>query len=216
MIFDLDGVLVNSEPIYDQHRIGYSKKRFNVEIDREFMTKVRGLSSKSFWEILFREFNITHSIEEVINHSRADYFEFLKNHPDLKPIDGVVKLINELRKSGVKLAVASSASLRRINFILELFGIKDKFQAIAHSDDVKLGKPHPDIYLKAAELLGVDPKDCISIEDAKSGVKSAKAAGMKVVGFKESSHNTQDLSEADLIIKNFSGLNLERLKNLAL
>lgn len=214
VIFDMDGVLVDTEPLYDEQRIAYTKKRFNVDIDKEFMSRARGLSAKSFFELLFTEFKITHSIEEVVQHSRDDYFEFLKNHPDLKPIDGVVDLINQLHKEGILLAVASSASSRRINFILELLNVKDKFQTISHSDIVEKGKPHPDIYLKAAQLLGVDPKDCVAIEDATNGVKSAKAAGMKVIGFRNSSHNTQDLSEADLILRNFNELSIPKIKSL--
>ena len=214
VIFDMDGVLVDTEPLYDQQRIAYTKRRFNVDIDKEFMAKTRGFSSKSFFELLFAEFNITHSIEEIVQHSRDDFFEFLKNHPDLKPIDGVVDLINQLHEAGILLAVASSASLRRIEFMLELLNVRDRFKATAHSDIVQKGKPYPDIYLKAAELLGVSPKNCIAIEDAEAGVKSAKEAGMKVIGIKTSLHNTQDLSEADLIIKNFNEIGINRLQNV--
>jgi|SRR3989338_4643913 len=214
VIFDMDGVLVDTEPLYDQQRITYTKKRFNVDIDKEFMARARGLSSRSFFELLFAEFKITHSIGEVITHSRDDYFEFLKNHPDLKPIDGVVNLISKLHESGILLAVASSASLRRINFMLDLLNVKDKFKAISHSDIVTKGKPHPDIYLKAAKLLNVRTDECLAIEDATNGVKSAKSAGMKVIGYKGSSHNTRDLSDADLIIKNFQEIDLLKLNNL--
>ena len=98
--------------------------------------------------------------------------------------------------------------------MLELLNVKDKFQVISHSDIVERGKPHPDIYLKAAELLGVTPEECIAIEDAEGGVKSAKAAGMKVIGFKDSSHNTQDLSEADLLVTDFNQLTLQALEKL--
>ena len=215
VIFDMDGVLVDTEATYDSHLTGYLKKEFNLDINKDFLDTTRGLSSRSFWEKIFNEFNLTHSIEEVIQHARLTYFEFLKSHPDLKPIDGVIDLINSLEKSGLLLAVASSASLRRIRMILESLGIQDKFKAIICGDDVEKGKPHPDIYLKAAERLGINPKDCIAIEDATNGIKSAKAAGMKVIAYRDPKHNVQDLSKADLIIKSFAGLDLSKLKKLS-
>lgn len=210
----MDGVLVDTEPLYSKHRINYSKKRWDVDIDESFMQSARGLSSRSFWEKLFGEFNITHSIEEAVIHARADYLEFLKNHAQLKPIEGIIDLIEKLHKKDILLGIASSSSLTRIIFILQLLKVKDKFKTIISSDDVENGKPYPDIYLKAAEKLGVDPKGAVAVEDATNGVKSAKAAGMKVIAFKDPKHNVQDLSEADLIIKSFSEINLHKLQKL--
>ena len=114
----------------------------------------------------------------------------------------------------IKIAVASSASHHRIKAILEIIKLDDKFEVIISADHIKNSKPHPEIYLMAAKTLGVDPNDCVAIEDATNGVKSARAAGMKVIAFKDPNHNIQDLSEADLIVNSFTELNLQRLTKL--
>lgn len=212
VIFDMDGVLVDTEPTYDKHLIKYLKTRFDIDVDKNFFDDKRGLSSHAFWEKVLIEFNLTHSMEEIVTHARQTYYEFLIKNPILKPIDGISELIDSLLKANIPIAVASSASLRRINMMFETSGLLNKFKVITCADDVEKGKPHPDIYLKAAEKLGVNPKDCIAIEDATNGVKSAKSAGMKVIAFKDPIHNQQDLSEANLIIKNFSELDLKRLQ----
>lgn len=215
VIFDMDGVLVDTEPLYEQHRIAYLKK-IGHDLGSEFFETHRatlgGTTARRYWEFMSQHIKLEKTIEELIEHSRNDYLEFLMSLPNLAPNPGVVDLINRL--SEIPLAVASSASLRRIKTILQIFKIEDKFKIIVCGDDVSRSKPAPDIYLKAAELLKLDPKECVVIEDVTNGVKSAKAAGMKVVGYAGAPHNTQDLSKADLIINNFSELNNNKLSEL--
>ncbi len=219
VIFDMDGVLVDTEPLYDRHRIAYLK-RLGHELEPDFFDSRRvtfgGLSARSYWKIMIEHLKLPHSIEHLIKDSRKDYLEFLLSLPELKPNPGIKELIDRLLKAKIKLAIGSSASSKRINTFLKIFNFEDRFKVIVCGDDVKQGKPAPDIYLKAAELLSVDPRDCVVIEDAANGVKSAKAAGMKVIGYAGSSHNTQDLSGADLIIKSFSELDIEKLTSLTL
>ena len=90
--------------------------------------------------------------------------------------------------------------------MFDKLGLKSEFEVIVSGDDVKVGKPAPDCYLLAAKKLGVKPKDCVVIEDATFGVRAAKAAGIKCLGFAGLPHNDEDLSEADVIIKDFHQL----------
>lgn len=124
------------------------------------------------------------------------------------------QLLTRLKNKNLKLAVASSASPKRIETLLSLCKIQHFFEVIVGGDHVEKSKPAPDIYLKASDLLGISPKNCIVIEDAKNGVMAGKNAGMKVVGFKGFLHNKQDLSCADIIIKNFSELSYSKLQKL--
>lgn len=213
VIFDMDGVLVDTEPLADLHFSKFLRDQFSIEVEPGFFRRFRGNTSKHFWEIIINEFNLNTTCEEIIKIAQPRYLNFLIKS-GLEPIPGIIELINDLLKENVRIAVASSASDKRIKTILEVIKLSDKFEVIISADHIKNSKPHPEIYLIAAKTLEVDPKDCIAIEDATNGVISAKSAGMKVVGFLGSSDNTQDLSDADLIIENFSELNLDTLKNL--
>lgn len=214
VIFDMDGVLVNTEPFADIHFSRYLKDKFNIEVKPDFFQRFRGNTSEYFWKIIIKEFNLDSSYEEISKEGRPRYLDFLKKS-NLQAIPRVSDLIHNLLEQNIKIAVASSASHHRIQTILEIIKLSDKFEVIISADHIKNSKPHPEIYLTAAKTLNVAPKDCIAIEDAKNGVKSAKAAEMKVIGFKDSTHNTQDLSEADLVIKSFADLNLSMLKKFS-
>ena len=92
--------------------------------------------------------------------------------------------------------------------------MKDYIKVFVSADDVKRGKPDPEIFLTAAEKLGIPPASCLVIEDARNGVKAAKAAGMRCIGLQNLNSGNQDLSEADLVIGNFNELNLDIIKGL--
>jgi len=213
VIFDMDGVLVDTEPLADKFFTDVIKEHFTIELKPDYFQKTRGHTSEKFWATVIEEFNLNTTPEEMIKRARPRYLEFLKKS-NLSSIPSVLQLINQLLKSGIKIAVASSASQNRIKTTLEIIKLSDKFEIIISADQIKNSKPHPEIYLLAAKTLGVNPKDCIAIEDATNGVKSAKAAGMKVIAFKDPVHNQQDLSEADLIINSFLDIEIEKLKGI--
>ena len=98
-----------------------------------------------------------------------------------------------------------------IHFVLQTLEIKALFSAITSTDEVKHGKPAPDIYLLTAKKLGIDPAECIAIEDATAGVHAAKKAGMKCIGYRGDPKSTQNLSKADLIIEDFRHIDLKTL-----
>jgi HAD superfamily hydrolase (TIGR01509 family) len=129
---------------------------------------------------------------------------------------GILELLSNLKKEGIKIGLASSSPLETINLILEKFEIKDYFDAVISGEDLKRGKPAPDIYLKAAELLSVCPENCIGIEDSNHGVCAAKSAGMKCVGLQNTNSGNQDLSNSDLKVDSIEQLNTLMLKNLFL
>lgn len=213
VIFDMDGVLVDTEPLNDRHKTVYLK-RMGIDITPNFFESLRGVRIREFWERIISEYGLKDDIDFLMEDSKMDYLQFLKSLKDFNLIPGINSLINRLESSGLKLAVASSAFKLRVETILEMFNIKNKFRVVISGDDVKKGKPHPEIYLLTAKKLQVGTGDCVVIEDSENGVVAAKSAGMKVVGFKGMSHNTQDLSRADLLISNFGELTYKRLISL--
>jgi len=124
---------------------------------------------------------------------------------NIKEIEGLTNLIDKLQKRKLKLAIATTAPKENRDFILEGIGLSDTFNIIVGDEDVIRGKPHPEVYLKAAEKLAIDPSKCVAFEDTPSGVESAKSAGMTVVAL-TTSYTKEELKEADIVIKDFSEL----------
>jgi HAD superfamily hydrolase (TIGR01509 family) len=136
-------------------------------------------------------------------------FNLLRDN--VKPTKGATHLLMKLRRKNIKLAIASSSHKKLIDYLLEQMGIAGCFDFVVASEDVARGKPDPETFLKAANGLSASPDECLVIEDSKLGVEAAKKAGMKCIGYRNPHSGNQDLSEADIVIDNFSELNLEQL-----
>ncbi len=143
----------------------------------------------------------------------SDYITDMNNRRDvmmardgIRPIKGAQDFIHWLFDNGYRLAVASSSPKHEIIRNLEELGLSDCFEIKVSGEEVAHSKPEPDVYLYAAELLGVDPKVCLAIEDTKNGSKSAKAAGMSVYGFENPDYPAQDLSAADKVVTTYDDL----------
>jgi HAD superfamily hydrolase (TIGR01509 family) len=158
------------------------------------------------WSRLGKQYNLPLSIAEAIRLKKSIYLEYLMRETSVEPLPGVAQLIINLHKHGFLLAVASSSPHEQIDFILKKFEIKRFFHAIVSGEDVEAGKPHPEIFLKATDMLGVTPDSCVVIEDSHNGVTAAKRAGMKCIGFVNLNSGNQDLSKADILIHSFGEL----------
>ncbi|TAL15019.1 HAD family phosphatase [Patescibacteria group bacterium] len=205
VIFDMDGVIVDTEPLTDEHHKQYLQE-LGADLDAKPFEPQRGMNSRGTWEVFKTMYGLEHDIDFLIESGRERYMEHLKTLDELPIIDGVSELIHQLHATGYRIGLASSSNPKRIKLFLNQLGLTDFFEVTVSGDDVKHGKPAPDCYLLAAKKLGVNPEDCVVIEDATFGVRAAKSAGMKCLGFAGLPHNDQDLSEADLIITDFHKL----------
>ena len=127
---------------------------------------------------------------------------------------GLIELLALFKKNLISMAVASSAPLNQITFILKNLSITDYFQTFVSVEDVKRGKPYPDVFLEAAKQLKVDPKYCLVLEDAESGVKAVKAAGMKVIAVQNNYTANQDHSKADKVVNSLKSVTIEMINSL--
>jgi beta-phosphoglucomutase len=132
---------------------------------------------------------------------------------DIKPLPGVLELLSQLHEKGIKMAIASSTVIENIRLIVGSLGIGKYFQAIITGHDVTEGKPSPQVFLVAAQRLGVEPQNCLVFEDAVAGVKAAKSAGMHCVAI-TSSHPREKLAEADLIVDSLAEVSVKDLEEL--
>jgi beta-phosphoglucomutase len=133
--------------------------------------------------------------------------------PYLAPVNGLGNFLTELKNSGIKMAMATSATVADIDFILNKIPIRDDFDVIINSTMVSKPKPHPQIFLKAAEKLNIPPDNCVVFEDSLAGIKAANNAGMKVIGI-TTGHTAAELQPANMIIKDYTDLSVPELAEL--
>ncbi len=197
VIWDMDGVLIDSETLYNKANPALFEK-LGIPFWREDEEGLAGVNAHSgALGIMKRHPDVKFSLEEVEEMYRASLLGALTGAEDLQLIPGVADWIARLHAMGYKMAVASSSTAPMVNYVAERFGFHDIMGAVIHGEMVKVAKPEPDIFLMAAELIGVRPEDCTVIEDSTFGIRAAKAAGMRCLAFTGANVHNLDNSEAD-------------------
>jgi HAD superfamily hydrolase (TIGR01509 family) len=198
VIFDLDGVLIDSEPL---HALADNQLLIESGIitPDNYFDRFVGITNWDMWTEIKREYSIELSIEELMELQMPMKLKLLKEM-DFIPVRGVTGLLEELKRREVPMAIASSSPRLFIESVIQKIGINEYFKVWISGEEVEHGKPEPDIFLKAAELLNVSPNACVVIEDSASGTVAAKRAGMKCIGYRNLNSGNQDLSQADYII----------------
>jgi HAD superfamily hydrolase (TIGR01509 family) len=179
VVFDMDGVLIDSEPLHFE-ALGRVVGRDGVQLSRAENEEFIGTTVETTFSTLIARYALGRSIAEYTRLYDDAVLEVL-SQPHL-PEAGVLALIASARDLGMRLALASSSRRLWIDATLRSIGLSDAFEVIVSGDDVSLGKPDPEIYLLAASRLGIPPERCLAIEDAPKGVQSARQAGMTVIG----------------------------------
>jgi HAD superfamily hydrolase (TIGR01509 family) len=213
VIFDLDSVIIDSVSIH----LACEREMFRlmgITLTAEEYNSLVGLTDKEMWQRIEQTYPLPIQIPEIIQLKKVLYMEYLKQETSIQPTPYAWEFIAELHDNGLFLAIASSSSVEQINYILDSFRLKGFFQCIVSAEDINTGKPDPEIFLKAADLLSVNPKACIVIEDLQNGVKAAKKAGMKCIGYLNRNRPVQELREADLVINSFSEISVVPIKGL--
>lgn len=211
VIFDMDGVIIDSEPTHMKLE-NETYKKLGIEVTEEEHRSFVGATSYYMWEALKNKYKLNQTLEELIEYERNKYFEHLNSDEcEIILIAGVKELIKDLHENGVNLAIASSSPLNVIEAIAKKFQIEEYFKVFVTGDYVKKSKPEPDIFIFASEKLGVNPDDCVVIEDSHNGVCAAKKAGMKCIGINSDATGRQDISMADLVINSFKEVNYRKL-----
>lgn len=203
VIFDMDGVIIDSEVIY----IDFFKKvlqDFDVEISEEDLFSLAGLSQQKTDEFLKSKL---HRKPEEVYGLMKKYIDDDKINYSSIVMDGFYPLLKELKRKNLKIALASSSPKKTINNVLEELEIKDEFDAVISGEDFKESKPNPEIYIKTCEILRVRPKDAIAIEDSDYGIDSAKNAGLTVIARRENRFNFKQ-DKADFIVDNLQDIKL--------
>jgi len=199
VIFDMDGVLIDSEPLY--RKINSSLfRRFGFSLSDEEYSEFVGTSDKDMWQSLRDRYKLNESMERINTIRREEHVNFFST-VGLKPMKGAVELLDDIKKKGIKLALASSTPEEIVNIVMKRTGMDAYFKIRVCGDQVERSKPEPEIFNIALEKLGISHDEGIIIEDSENGVKAAVRAGIKAIGF-QSDDGTQDLSGAFAVIHN--------------
>ena len=213
VIFDMDGVIVDTEPV---HRYAYYKQfaELNIEVTEAMYTSFTGFSTRNTFQTLKEQFQLEQEVEDLIQRKRSIFNDAFDTKADLELLEGVRTLIEDLYQNGIQLIVASSASKVTIDRVFTRFGLHDFFTHIVSGEDFPKSKPHPAIFEHAVSLSIAPKENCIVIEDSTNGVKAAKAAGIYCVGYISEHSKDQHLDEADLVINHFKELTAEVIRTL--
>jgi HAD superfamily hydrolase (TIGR01509 family) len=204
VVFDLDGVLIDSEHVWDEARQRLAEERggrWHERASRDMM----GMSSPEWSRYMRDEVGIDEEPEaistEVVRRLEAIYRE------RLPLVDGAVAAVERLAARW-PLGLASSSNRELIDLVLELSGLEPHFQATVSSEEVAHGKPAPDVYLETARRLGADPARCAAVEDSENGIRSAKAAGMRVLAIPNPRYPPAEgaLGQADELVSSLAEL----------
>ncbi|MDO7173238.1 HAD family hydrolase [Mariniflexile sp. AS56] len=213
VIFDMDGVIIESEPL---HHYAYHNmfKDVNVEVNDALYESFTGKSTINVCKEVCDIFNLTETPEYLVSLKRK-HFEFVfNNSPEFDLIEGVLDLIKDFHQNGVTLVLGSSATMPSIERIFNRFDLNPYFIAKLSGADLKQSKPHPEIFINAVKASGFKPEECIVIEDSTNGIEAAKGAGVFCVGFDSFHSKNQDYSQADLVIKKFEEINYAKMNAL--
>jgi HAD superfamily hydrolase (TIGR01509 family) len=212
-IFDFDGVIVDSERRWKETGKTFFPALIPTWTDADG-ARLTGLGFAAAYKMLVEEYSLNMSFEDYAEKRHAAAVDDTEEHKIL-PIHGLIALLERLQLMSMPIAIGSSAGRDWINRTLARLKLHQHFPVIVSADDVNhRTKPAPDIYLLVAEKLGVQPTECVVLEDSYYGVTAAKAAGMTCIAYRSDINGDQDLSKADAIVTHYEELTDEVLRTL--
>jgi len=210
VIFDMDGVIVNSEPL---HHMAYKKmfEEFKIDVSNTLYESFTGQSTSSICKQLCVTFNLNHDPNSLVLSKRKHFKIIFENDSSFQMIDGALELIKNYFNNNLTLVLASSASMINIDRIFKKFDLNKFFKAKISGADLKESKPNPEIFIKAANLSGFKKDECLVIEDSTSGIIAAKSAGIYCVGYNSLNSKNQNYDNANLVISDLNEIKFNKI-----
>jgi beta-phosphoglucomutase len=197
----MDGVLAHTNPYHKRAYRAFLSRHGRSLSDEEFERRVSGRTNEDVLRDFFPS-STRAARKRMEAEKEADFRRLARG---LKPLPGLLRFLARLRSAGAPVALATSAPPENVRFVLAKTRCRDFFDAVLDSRDVKRGKPHPEIYLKAARRLGVSARRCVVFEDSLAGVESARRAGMAVIGV-ATTHSARELAGTVRVVRDFRKL----------
>ncbi len=202
VIFDMDGVLINSETFYSEMEQVHFKM-LGLNIPHEEHVTYQGTATDEMWRTIKEKHGVPHSLEELVEMTGSLTIPTFQEMEEIPLMPKIKDLLEVLKGKNIPLALASSSYPEVIDIVLDKSGLRKYFPITVNSKMVGKSKPAPDIFLLAAKLLGVDPGECIVIEDSTNGIRAARDAGMYCIAYNGPGAEFQDQSQAQQIITDY-------------
>jgi beta-phosphoglucomutase len=211
IIFDMEGTLTDNNPY---HIMAWQEfyKGLGRELTMEhYKTNMNGKANREIFEDIFSRKLTPQELADYTDQKESLYRKLYEPH--IEPISGLMDLLQSVSSEDITMAVATSGLPVNIQFAFDRLSMRHYFEVVVDSTYITKGKPNPESYLKAAELVKADPAKCVAFEDAIAGIKAAKSAGMKVVAL-STTHAREDLGEVDLVINDYRDITLTQIESL--
>ena len=208
VIFDMDGVIVDSNPWHSIALRDFCARKGMVLSEEEMRQRVYGRTNRDWITQVFGTLP-EDRLQRYADEKEAMYRDLYSG--SIKAVNGLREFLDELQRRGIPKAIGTSAPPENVVFTLQGTGLRGHFPTILDATRVTHGKPHPEIYLNCAAALDMSPKQCVVIEDSLSGIQAAQSAGSPVIAI-TTTHSADELKHADLIIADFSELSVDRIK----
>ena len=208
VIFDMDGVLVDNNPIHIEAWKSYANDLGFELTPEKIKNDLYGRTNNDAFRRLYRDDLSNEEYQRLSQEKEALYRRIYK--PLIEPVKGLIPFLEDMNTHGVEMAIATSAIPENVEFVTGELNIRSYFPIIVNETHITKGKPDPEVYLLTAEKLGMHPSRCVVIEDSLSGVQSGLSAGCKVIGL-TTSHSEDELSHAHLVIASFNDIDFEKL-----
>jgi len=196
VVFDLDGVIADSEPLHERANDLYME-RAGAVLDEDLRDEMMGRRVRDLTDVLAAR--LGQPPDQVFAEREAIFWELLEGE-GVQSMPGLDKAVARLEDAGLRLAVVSSGTSAYVEFVLRWLQVRPAFQVVVSGEEVRRGKPDPEGYLLAASLLHADPADCVALEDTFHGVAAARAAGMRAVAIPNPLTAGMDFSAADAVV----------------
>ncbi|NCT95408.1 MAG: HAD family phosphatase [Chitinophagaceae bacterium] len=209
--FDLDGTMLDNNPFHILAWQEFYRKRGRSLSTEEYKANFNGKTNVDVLRYVLEREPSPEEIYTLTDEKEGLYREIYAAH--IKPVDGLLDLLELFRSRNIPMVIATSGIPVNIAYMFKHVPVEPYFKTVVNSTHISHGKPHPEIYQVAARELGLAPERCIAFEDATVGIRSAAGAGMKVVAL-TTTHTAEELHGADLIVPDFTSLNLDKLADL--
>lgn len=211
VLFDMDGVIVDTEPL---HRKAYFQmfKDLGIPVSEELYETFTGAATKKVCATLINLYHLDKSVYDLAKIKRRYFKYYFYNDSDFHLIAGVKESIEKYFEDGIKLVLASSASMTTIDMVFEKFELEKYFVGKISGDELKESKPNPEIFLLAAQIAQEPKENCFVVEDSTNGILAAYAAGIFCVAYKSEHSVGQNYDKANLVISDFKEMAPENMR----
>jgi beta-phosphoglucomutase len=215
LIFDMDGVIIDSNPYHKVTWQGFLRKHGIHCDDHVFKNHIAGRPGTSSIPDLFGIHLSEQVINEYMDEVDGTFQETMRQAKDVKPPSGLISFLKSIKAAGHQTALATSAPTMNVDLILEKLQLRPYFDVILDKTDVTNGKPDPEVYLTTVDRLGIQKDQCLVFEDSKAGIRAALAAGLRVVGVTGGHSGEELLSEGvTMAIDDFTEITLDNIVKL--